>query len=114
MTKESKLGQQYVGPFDVVAKVGKQAYRLDLPGHSRVHPVFSVAQVEPWPHEADPFERPLRDEPDSVFVGDTPEWKSYEVERLLNKHVQRSGRGGKGETTKYLVRWKGYGPQHDM
>lgn len=111
MTKEAKLGQQYVGPFDVIAKVGKQAYHLDIPGHWRVHPVFSIAQLEPWPG-IDPYQRPLPDKPDSVFVeGDTPEFKSYEVQALLNRRVTTRG---KGQSTEYLVRWKGYGPEYDQ
>lgn len=111
MTKEAKLGQQYVGPFDIVARIGKQAYRLDIPGYWRVHPVFSIAQLEPWPG-TDLFDRPLPAEPASVFVeGDTAEWKSYEVESLLNKRIRRRG---KGESIDYLVRWRGYGPQYDM
>ena len=108
MTKEAKLSQQYVGPFDIVAKVGKQAYRLDIPDHWRVHPVFSVAQLEPWPNDSDPFDRPQPEEPDSIFVeGDTPKWKSFELERILNKRTHPSGK------IEYLVKWKGYGPQHD-
>ena len=111
-TKADKLEQRYVGPFDVVAKVDKQAYRLDIPGHWRVHPVFSVAQLEPWPAGKDPFDRPLPDQPDSVFVeGDTDEYKSYEIDRLLNKRVRRRG---KGYSTDYLLRWQGYGPEHDQ
>ena len=111
-TKADKLGQRYVGPFDVVVKVDKQAYRLDIPGHWRVHPVFSVAQLEPWPADKDSFDRPLPDHPDSVFVeGDTDEYKSYEIDRLLNKRVRRRG---KGYSTDYLLRWQGYGPEHDQ
>ena len=110
-TKADKLGQRYVGPFDIVAKVGKQAYCLDIPGHWRVHPVFSIAPLEPWPGH-DPFQRPVPDQPDSVHVeGDTEEYKSYELESLLNKRVRRRG---KGLSIEYLVRWRGYGPQYDQ
>ena len=31
--KANKLGQRYMSPFDVVAKVDKQAYRLDILDH---------------------------------------------------------------------------------
>ena len=110
-TKTDKLGQRYVGPFEVIAKVGKQAYRLDIPGHWRVHPVFTVAQLEPWP-DGDPYQRPLPDKPDSVHVeGDTAEYKSYEIESLLNKRVRTRGLG---QSIEYLIRWKGYGPEFDQ
>ena len=110
-TANAKFGQQYVGPFKILGRVGKQAYRLDIPPHWRVHPVFSLAQLEPCPAGPDPFKRPVPDHPESVFVeGDTQEAKSYEVERLLNKRVRRRG---KGESVEYLVRWRGYGPEFD-
>ena len=101
-----------MGPFEVVGRVGKQAYRLDIPGHWKVYPVFSVAQLEPYPDSIDPFNRPIPDKPDSVFVeGDTDEYKSYTVQRLLNKRVRRHG---KGYSIEYLVCWQGYGPEYDQ
>ena len=38
-----KLIQQYIGPFCIVEKVGRLAYRLDVLPDWRIHPVFSVA-----------------------------------------------------------------------
>ena len=104
-----KYSQQYVGPFRVLKRVGRLAYRLDLPAHWRIHPVLSIAQLEPAPApKDDPFQRPKPDHPDSVFVeGDTDRVKSYEIERLVNKR-QTKRRG-----PEYLVRWRGYGPEHD-
>lgn len=40
----------------------------------------------------------------------TGEQGHWEVERLINRRVRRYGRG---QVTQYLVRWKGYGPEHD-
>ena len=107
-----KLTQQYVGPFRILEKVGHLAYKLDVPRDWRIHPVFSVAQLEPAPPPAlDPFSRPIPSEPPPVFVeGDTDTLKSFEVERLLNKRLVKRR---KGRNIKYLVRWKGYGPEWD-
>ena len=107
-----KLTQQYVGPFRVLERVGRLAYRLNVPADWRIHNVFTIAQLEPAPDPAtDPFQRPRPDHPNSVFVeGDTDSYKSFEIERLLNKRsTRRSGR----EKVQYLVRWKGYGPEFD-
>ena len=108
----TKLAQQYVGPFRIVERVGRLAYRLEIPGHWRIHPVFTIAQLEPSPApNEDPFDRPRPDQPDSVYVeGDTDTMKSFEIDRLLDKRVMRKGRGF---ATEYLVRWKGWGPQWD-
>ena len=108
MTK--KLTQQYVGPFQIVKKVGRLAYKLDVPSDWRIHPVFSVAQLEPAPDPAkDPFQRLRPQHPPSVFVeGDTDRHKSFEIDRFLNKRTIRKGRG---LAVEYLVRWTGYGPE---
>ena len=82
---------------------------MDIPKEWRIHPVFSIAQLEPCPPpDSDPFARPRPYNPDSVYVeGDTDLVKSFEVERLISKR-QTKRRG-----PEYLVRWKGYGPEHD-
>ena len=107
-----KYGLQYVGPFRVLARIGRLAYHLEVPNDWRIHPVFSIAQLEPVPNpKSDPYHRERPDEPPSIFVeGDTDEYKSYEIDRLINKRVITKGRG---QATEYLVKWKGYGPQHD-
>ena len=103
-----KLHQQYVGPFKVLEKVGRLAYRLDIPPHWKIHNVFSIAMLEPSPApDADPYECPFPEQPDAVHA-DTEE---FEVERLLDKHVITKGRG---QSIQYLVRWTGYGPEHDQ
>ena len=40
-----KLGPLYCGPFAVLEKL-TSAYRLDLPPHMRVHPMFHVSQLK--------------------------------------------------------------------
>nr|GEV51534.1 putative reverse transcriptase domain-containing protein [Tanacetum cinerariifolium] len=45
--KRDKLNPRYVGPFKVLAKVGKVAYRLELPQEfSRVHHTFNVSNLK--------------------------------------------------------------------
>lgn len=82
-----KLTQQYVGPFQVLERVGCLAYKLDVPDNWRIYPVFSIAQLEPTPSPAeDPFGRLWPEHPPSVFVeGNTNAVKSFEIKRLLNK-----------------------------
>ena len=54
-----KLTQQYVGPFQIVERIGRLAYRLEIPNDWRIYPVFSVAQLEPAPDlSKDPFHHP--------------------------------------------------------
>ncbi|GJZ69376.1 hypothetical protein Tco_0632926 [Tanacetum coccineum] len=45
--KRGKLNLRYVGPFKVLAKVGKVAYKLELPQEfSRVHHTFNVSNLK--------------------------------------------------------------------
>lgn len=108
-----KLSQQYVGPFKVTARIGRLAYKLDIPSSWNIHPVFTIAQLEPVPApDQDPYLRQPYDHPPAIYVeGDTDESKSYEIDRLLNKRTIKKGRG---YSTQYLVSWKGYGPEHDQ
>ena len=106
----SKLTQQYVGPFKVVERVGRLAYRLQIPQDWKIHDVFTIAQLEPCPApDSDPFRRPYPDEPPPVSTNQDGSINS-EIERLINKRVVPRG---KGFSTEYLVKWKGYGPQWD-
>ena len=107
-----KFGPQTKGPYKILERIGRLAYRLDInPQVTKIHPVISVAHLEGVPNPTlDPYERPVPEEPGSVEVEEDikPHW---EIERIVNKRVINTTRG---EKTQYLLHWKGFGTKDDM
>ena len=102
-----KFSRQRVGPFVIQKKINRNAYQISFPANWKIHNVVSVRQLVPYPGD-DPFGR-RSPAPGPIWVeGDDDEWKSYEIERLVQKRKTKTG------AIEYLVRWKGYGPQDDM
>ena len=78
-----KIQQQFVGPFQILERIGRLAYRLELPGTMKIHPVISIAHLEPATKpEEDLFKRPRPqlEHPLPVVVDGEQE---FVVERLL-------------------------------
>lgn len=101
---KAKLGLQRVGPFTIVSKVGSHAYELQFPQGWKIHPVISIAQLEPF--KEDPFHR-LQPPPGPVTVEGEEE---YEIKSVIKSEMRGRGRSRR---LHYLVRWKGYGPEED-
>lgn len=58
-----------------------------------VHPIFTVAMLEPAPPGPEPYERPIPEQPDSVHIeGDTDEYKSWEIEEVDKQEDCSQGR----------------------
>ena len=47
--KKGKLALRYIGPFEILERVGMVAYRLALPPNmSQVHPMFHVSMLKKY------------------------------------------------------------------
>lgn len=90
-----KLSNPYYGPFQVVARVGQVAYRLELPEGSRIHPVFHVSLLRRRVGEAI---IPVPTLPPYYVEGEP----LVEPERVLAKRVvERNG----SSVEEVLVQW---------
>nr|GEX59765.1 putative reverse transcriptase domain-containing protein [Tanacetum cinerariifolium] len=82
--KRGKLNLRYVGPFTVLAKVGKVAYKLELPQElSRVHHTFHVSNLKKC-YIDEPLVMPL----EGIHVNDRLQFVEEPVE-IMEREIKR-------------------------
>ncbi|CAM8934417.1 unnamed protein product [Rhodiola kirilowii] len=58
-----KLAKRYYGPFRIMERIGKVAYRIELPSSVKVNNVFHVSLLKPckgkFPHQQSPWPEEL-------------------------------------------------------
>ena len=91
-----KLAEKWTGPFQLVAQVSPEAWRLALPGTWKVHDVFHSSQLKPATGSSRV--------PAAIALEDDQE--EFEVEAVVGRRMVRG-------QPQYLVRWKGYGQFDD-
>ncbi|KAD0955780.1 hypothetical protein E3N88_43511 [Mikania micrantha] len=87
--KKGKLGPRYVGPFKILERIGKVAYKLELPSElSNVHPTFHVSNLRKCLAGQD-LQEPL----DDIRVDDTMHFveKPVEIMDCEVKKLKHSG-----------------------
>ena len=92
-----KLSARYYGPFKILEKIGKVAYKLQLPPTSRIHPMFHVSLLKKvvgnYEAEAD-LPTGLEDDRADII-----EPEAVLASRRVIKHGER--------LKQWLIQWKG-------
>ena len=104
-----KLTGRYIGPFRVIGSVNDNAVTLELPPLlGALHSTFNISRLKQYREDHTLFPgRPRRLQQPPAVETDTNGVASYEVESVV---AQR----GSGARRELLVRWKGYGAEHDQ
>ena len=96
-----KLLPRWLGPFEIIAKVGTVAYKLKLPAALKIHPVFHVSLLKAYKSsgrvQPPPVPSNLKSDEDQI----------YEVERILDDRVTKAGK------KEFLIKWAFYGPENN-
>jgi hypothetical protein len=95
-----KLDVRRLGPYRIIEKVGNSnlAFKLELPTHMKIHPVFHVSLLEP--HKPSTIPGRIQSPPPPILIDTEPE---FVVKEILDSKLYRGVR-------KYLVEWQGYPP----
>nr|AAS66950.1 polyprotein [Melampsora lini] len=98
----AKFSHRWLGPFMIIDRVSKNAYKLDLPKTmNRVHPVFHVNLLRKF--ESSKIQGQDKKALPPIIINEEEE---FEVNEVLDKRR-------KGKSIEYLINWKGYGPEYD-
>jgi hypothetical protein len=101
-TGSRKLLPRRLGPFTVVQCINPVAYKLALPATmSKVHPVFHVSLLTPYTDGGR-----VQPAPAPVVLADGA--LDYEVEAVIGHRFV-----GRGRKLQYLIKFKGYGHEHN-
>ena len=102
-----KLQPRFIGPFKVIQVVSETSYKLALPDHMKIHPVFHVSLLKKYQENSeDEFPNRVVAPPPPITIAGEQE---YEVEKILDRRIKRQGRKS---TPEFLVKWVGY-PDYD-
>jgi hypothetical protein len=100
-TQVRKLAPKYTGPFTVQQVISDSAYRLELPDHMKIHPVFHVSQLKIYnPNDDNRFPGRAPPPPPPVIDDSDPR---YTIDQVID---HREVRRGNSTRTQYLVTFK--------
>ena len=92
-----KLAFKFFGSFHIIERIGAVAYKLDLPSHSSIHPVFHVSQLKGYTPDFTPVfaDLPLIPALDAA--------ETY-PEQILDRQLVKQGNAA---VPQVLIKWTG-------
>jgi hypothetical protein len=103
------LSARYIGPYEIIENLGSGNYRIKLPANIRAHDVINVEHFKK-------FSKPDNFEPEALWTDEDGTY-FYPEKLVKHRYVKRKRKVGKRNrnvnTLEFLVRWRGYSPDHD-
>eukprot|EP00898_Chlorokybus_atmophyticus_P000040 jgi/Chlat1/1036/Chrsp109S01468 len=96
-----KFTPQWLGLCKVLQRIGPAAYQLQLPPNMEIHDVFHVSLLKDYRLSG-------RVQPPPLPTVESDLGMYYEVEAILASQPRKK------RSLKYLRKWKGDGPKHNM
>jgi hypothetical protein len=102
----AKFFPRYDGPYEIInVHTETSNYTFDLPNSPNTYPMYHASELKPFlPNDANLF-------PTRKLAQPRPILTSNGLEEYFVQDIIDSCRRGKG--WQYLVRWTGYGPEHN-
>jgi hypothetical protein len=99
---------RFDGPYEIININPKHStVTLNLPQSTDIFPVFHTSEVMPFiENDESLFPSRILHAPEPIKVNDN-------LEHFIDKIVDERRGKGRGQT-RYLVRWVGQGPEHDL
>src|SRR5262249_54492921 len=88
--KRGKLNPRYIGPFEILERVGNVSYQLALPPHlSYVHPVFHISMLRKYiPDPSHVLQAPNVEIAEDLSYEETPvAILDRQIRKLRNKEI---------------------------
>jgi len=104
-TTSHKLSQQLVGPFTHNLAISRLAYELEIPATWKIHPVISIAHLEPTKN--DPYNRTEPPMPD-IIADDSGEHEEWEAEEIVAERFNK-----RRKRREWLIKWKSFSPENN-
>ena len=104
--RAAKFFPRYDGPYDVIDEhLATSNYTLELPNSLNTYPTYHASELKLFvPNDASLFPSRELPQPQPILTPDG-------LEEFLVQDIIDSQR--RGRRWQYLVRWAGYGPEHD-
>ncbi|GJV00617.1 ty3-gypsy retrotransposon protein [Tanacetum coccineum] len=102
MRRNEKLSPKYFGPYQVLERVGKVAYKLELPTTARIHSVFHISQLKKMKNP-------------TITRQELPAGLTEDMELILvpdRVEGVREGKSSSKEEREVLIKWKDL-PTHE-